>query len=381
MKIYFDESGQSGCVLQKNDLLTFQKQPTFAIGAVVVKDEHDAEKLVTKYTEFLSHFNIEGEIKGSNLLTRARNEELKYVMRNILDRWHFYVILYDKRFYISTLLLLSLLGFEYQHMMPEHFYHQASMLALQEDDFFVAYLKYIQESGVDELSNYLQYLVNYKYTKWEGTENAAATMAKKILSERIVDKCVEDFMTFGWYDNPRITNLINLTALSELIYFIKSQSNTANESIVYVHDHIKEFEDTIFGELKDHGIDMMFADSKQEPLLQIADNVVSIIRHAYDKAMTRFRARAEWEPESEWDMNLLAQSIRKLSSKHISFTVPLGDWSAALCTEIMFNPRYPKKYRNNFHFNYYYCENLRRIAISLSSANRPLEEVIRLLDY
>ena len=108
MKIYFDESGQSGCVLQKNDLLTFQKQPTFAIGAVVVKDDQDADRLVAKYNEFLQRFGIVGEIKGSDLLTRARNDELGYFMRNILDRYHFYVILYDKRFYISTLLLLSL---------------------------------------------------------------------------------------------------------------------------------------------------------------------------------------------------------------------------------------------------------------------------------
>ena len=52
MRIYFDESGQSGCVLQKEDILNFQKQPTFAIGAVVVRDSVAADKLVKKYNSF-----------------------------------------------------------------------------------------------------------------------------------------------------------------------------------------------------------------------------------------------------------------------------------------------------------------------------------------
>lgn len=47
MKIYFDESGQSGCVLQREDLLNFHEQPTFTIGALVVKNEKD-EKNITK---------------------------------------------------------------------------------------------------------------------------------------------------------------------------------------------------------------------------------------------------------------------------------------------------------------------------------------------
>ena len=122
MKIYFDESGQSGCVLQKDDLLNFQSQPTFAIGAVVVYNEQDANNLIGKYRTFLEKNGIVGEIKGSDLLTRDRNNELAYFMRNLPDRSHFFVLIYDKRFYISTLLLLSLLGVEYQHLMPEHFY-------------------------------------------------------------------------------------------------------------------------------------------------------------------------------------------------------------------------------------------------------------------
>ncbi len=127
-------------------------------------------------------------------------------------------------------------------------------------------------------------------------------MAQKILDEGIEDKCYDDFMTYGWYDDPKVTNLINLNALSELIYFIKSQLGVNNKDIVFVHDHIKEFENTFQMELRDHGIDMTFADSKQEILLQVADNAVSVLRHAYDKCILHHRNKEQWQEKSEWDI-------------------------------------------------------------------------------
>ena len=85
MKIYFDESGQSGCVIQKNDLLNFRTQPTFAIGALVIPSEAEEKVLLAKYNCFKHKYGIQGEIKGSDLLTRARNRELAYFLKHILE--------------------------------------------------------------------------------------------------------------------------------------------------------------------------------------------------------------------------------------------------------------------------------------------------------
>lgn len=379
MKIYFDESGQSGCILQKDDILNFQKQPTFAIGAVVVRDKNAEDKLSEKYTIFKQKHNIKDEIKGSDLLTRAHNDKLEHFLKTVLDRYHFFVILYDKRFYISTLLLLSLIGFEYQYSMPEHFYQQATFLSLQEDDFFIRYLKYVQNPGVQEFAEYLKFLIDYGYKNDEGAGNAAAIMAQKILEEGIEDKSYADFMTYGWYDNPKVTNLINLNALSELIHFIKSQLGVTNKDISFIHDHIKEFEEIFREELRDHGIDMTFADSKQEVLLQVADNAVSILRHAYDKCILHHRCKEQWHEKNEWDMKLFSRVVRKLSIPHIKFTVPICDWAASVSTVVMFDPKFPKKYRNNFNFNYHYQQNLLGAFSSISNARRPIEEIIELL--
>ena len=84
MKIYFDESGQTGCVLLKKDMLNFANQPVFALGTVIAKDDNDERLLLEKYKKFKEKFKIVGEIKGSELTTRARNEELNYFLKNIL---------------------------------------------------------------------------------------------------------------------------------------------------------------------------------------------------------------------------------------------------------------------------------------------------------
>ncbi len=360
--------------------MNFQKQPTFAVGAVVVRDKNAEDNLVKKYNCFKQKYKIEGEIKGSDLLTRTHNDELEYFLKAVLDRYHFFVILYDKRFYISTLLLLSLIGVEYKCLMPEHFYQQATFLSLQEDDFFIRYLKYVQNPGVQEFVEYLKYLIDYRYTNDESAENTVAIMAQKILDEGLEDKCCDDFMTYGWYDNPKITNLINLNALSELIYFIKSQLGVNNKDIIFLHDHIKEFEDTFQMELRDYGIDMTFADSKQDVLLQVADNAVSILRHAYDKCILHHRSKEQWHEKSEWDMKLFSRVVRKISIPHIKFTVPICDWAATVSTAVMFDQKYPKKYRNNFNFNYHYQQNLLRAFESISDLNCPMDVIIELLE-
>ena len=93
MKIYFDESGQSGCVLTKGDLLNFQKQPTFALGALVIKNDKQEETLCKMYKHFLEKFGIEGEIKGSDLLTRKMNAQLSNFLDNFLNDKYFFVII------------------------------------------------------------------------------------------------------------------------------------------------------------------------------------------------------------------------------------------------------------------------------------------------
>lgn len=378
MKIYFDESGQSGCVLAKKELLNFRTQPTFALGALVIPSDKHERTLCQKYLHFLEKYEIKEELKGSDLLTRKMNAQLSYFLENFLNDKYFFVILYDKRFYLATLLLLGLIGREYQQTMPLHFYEQAAFLSYQDDEFFVKYLQYIEDPSPDSYKQYLAYLIDYDYRMLNVKENAVLQMVKKIMEDD-PELFYDDFMTFGWYENPEQTNVINLNALAELIYVVKDAFGVRNAEIQYIHDNMEEFEEIFRSELQGYGIDVSFADSKTEIPLQIIDNVVSITRHAYDKMIGHIKAMDQWQGASEWDMKLFSKVLRKLSATHVNFTVPISDWSAALCMAEMFAPQYPAKFRNNFVFNSRYIENTQFIFESIIESFRSDCEVTDVL--
>lgn len=211
------------------------------------------------------------------------------------------------------------------------------------------------------------HLIEYDYQMFNIKENAVVEMAKKILEDE-PELFYDDFMTFGWYDNPEQTNVINLNALAELIYVIKNALGVHNSEIHYIHDNMKEFEETFKTELQGYGIEVSFADSKAEVPLQIIDNVISITRHAYDKMIGHIKAKDQWRDNAEWDMKLFSRVMRKLSITHMNFTVPISDWGAALCITDMFVPQYPKNLRNNFVFNSRYIDNTQHICRSLLEA-------------
>lgn len=50
-------------------------------------------------------------------------------------------------------------------------------------------------------------------------------------------------------------------------------------------------------------------------------------------------------------MKLVSSILRKMVQSNIKFTMPIQDWSAALCVKDMFAPGYPKARRKNMFFN------------------------------
>lgn len=369
MKIYFDESGNTGCVINRENKLTFATQPIFVIGAVLIHGINDERKLIKKYQRFKQRFGFEGEIKGSDLLTRKNNEALNYFINEILDSSHFTVNLYDKKFYLVTLMMKSLMGYAFAEEEPVLFYDQASALCLQDNEFFIKYCEYIASPSEENLKEYLQFLADYNYLYMNPNQNAVKEMAKIMLEKGELQLFVDDFMTYGWYENPELTNVINLNAVSELIYSIKTKSKIDNNSIEFIHDHIFQFEDTIATELNPFDINISFADSKDEELLQLADNVASISYHAMVRMVNHFAKKEEWKQESEWDMTLVSSILRKLGQENIKFTMPIQDWSAALCVKEMFGPGYPKARRKNIFFNEMYKKAQYEIAYSINYFN------------
>ena len=83
MKVFFDESGQTGCVLQnKNGDLYNDNQRFFVLAGVICRDQGTEDLLRKRYQDFLNHFGISAdEFKGTDIFTKANNDKLKYLLR------------------------------------------------------------------------------------------------------------------------------------------------------------------------------------------------------------------------------------------------------------------------------------------------------------
>lgn len=376
MKIYFDESGNTGCcVLTKNNILNFEKQPFFVIGAVIVQDELDAENLLKKYKDFKKIFKVYDEIKGTDLMTRAHNSELEYVLKNIFDDKHFKINVYDKRFYIATLLLSSLLGTKFKDNEKDLFYNLASSLSLQDDTFFVKYCNYIITPTKESFHDYLLFLSSFKYKNISQEQNGVKIFVDNILKDNSEEDFYDDFMTFGWYGGKSQTNVVNLTALGELIEFIKD-NKLQNEDILFIHDKINQFEETLNNELKTCGISLQFKDSKGDELLQLADNITGVSYHAFKKMREHFQKKEEWFESSLWDMEFFSKLLSIINLNNIKFTIPIQDWTISLCTYEMFSNNFPKELRKNIFFNQKYIKAQEFILGSIVNNKQNTQDIL-----
>lgn len=381
IKAYFDESGNTGCVLSSDDgILNFKEQPVFAIGSVIVKNAEDEQKLIEKYKKFKEKFDIKDEIKGSDLMTRDKNEHLKYFMENILDGSHYKINLYDKRFYLATLLLTSLLGTEFQDKNKVDYYSLASCLSIQSDEFYEKYCQYICNPNVADFHDYLNFLKNFKYIHINKQDNGLLSFVDCILSNSREEDFYKDFLTFGSYNNKKITNVINLVALGELIYHIKLD-NIQNSDLILIHDNIQQFQKTISEELYDVGINISFMDSKKCVLLQIADNIASIMCHAFCKVRQHFYKKEEWQNCSEWDMKLYSKLLSIVDIRNIKFTVPICDWALSLCVKEMFSNSFPSQNRKNLFFNDLYQKSQEQIFDTLNNSQKDISFVYNMLKH
>lgn len=365
MKIYIDESGNTGCVLINKGKLNFETQPLFAIGAVVVENEKQEEELVNKYIYFKKKFGFDIEKKGSDLLTRENNAALVWFIDNILDDLHFKVNLYSKKYYLATLLIRSIMGNVFADEFPEVYHSLASALSLQKNDFFYKYCEFIEKHKKEALGEYLEFLCQYQYEKCNGLENMIVHTASTMLDDGNLELWIDEFMTFGWYENPSIANLINLNALAEFIFMYKFQNNKKNEEIQIIHDNIDEFQDTFINELTPYNIKIVFVNSKENILVQMADNVASIFSHSIKNMVKHFEKKEEWKSENQWDMELVSKVLRRIGIDNVKFTIPIHDWAAAVCVEQMFAPDYPGTCRRNIYFNLMYTEVQKKIIESI----------------
>ena len=375
MKIYLDESGNTGNVITKDNILKFADQRHFVLGGVKVKNNEDRKILLKKYKLFKEKFNINGELKGSDLMLRKYNKELKYFLENILDDTHFEICIYDKKFYLVTLLLYAILGNEFKEKYPLDFYSLASEYVLYSDEILIQYCKLSNSPNCNDLKKLLNLILKLDFKTIPNYNNPLKIVSKYILDNDAYDSILNKIMTFGWYNNDKYINLINLNALSELIYTLKFDYNLNNNNLEIFHDKISGFDKTFQSELSPLGINLKFIDSKDEELIQIADNIASIVAKCINSTTSIFEEKKEWHPTSEWMLTQYSNVLNIIGLNNIKFTIPTYNWAMSCCVKDMFTKEYPKHARKNIYFNRYYkyyYNNIYSSIIERSASNELL---------
>lgn len=379
MELFIDESGNTGCVITTHGKFNFDKQRHFVLCAIKTENEDEKNILIQKYKIFKDTFNVAEEIKGSDLMTRRHNDELQYFVDNILDDKHFEICIYDKKFYLSTLLLLFLLGNEFQTMFPAQFYMLAAELYFYGEDLLLEYCEIAKNPTAELFEKLLKKITHHNYKEIPPNNNPLIMLADKILADKDYDCWIKDILSYGSYENSNYVNVINLNCLSELILSLKWRNNLSNSTIKIHHDRIDGYDKAFTSELNDFDIDLDFVDSKKEELIQIADNAVSIFAKCVNEVMLRFEEKREWDTDSRWIMEQYAKILTKVSITNIKFVIPPQNWAVSLCVQEMFNKNYPIEKRKNLFFNPIYLRNLNLIFDDIISKNFDFRLMLDLL--
>lgn len=380
MELYLDESGNTGCITtKKNDYFNFKEQRHFVLCGIKIQDEKDKKELKEKYKNFKEIFGIEDEIKGSDLMTRDYNKELEYFLDNILDNIHFEVCIYDKKFYIATLLMLTIIDNSIKCKFPVEYYQLAGILVFHAEDLLVEYCKLAEKPNSESFERFLKSIIDHRYSGIPDEENLLIICAKYILDEGDYELYLSNILQHGSYENNKYINVINLNCLTELILQVKKDYGLVNEKLNIFHDKIDGYDQTFISELKPFDIKINFTDSKEEELIQMADNVVSIIAKCINECIKRFENKKEWKEDSAWIMEQYAKVIDKLTMQNIKFTLPVQNWAVSLCIRDMFKCGYPVNQRKNIYFNEYYANYMSLIYEDIYNQNFNIHEHLTLL--
>lgn len=160
-----------------------------------------------------------------------------------------------------------------------------------------------------------------------------------------------------------------MTAVGESVVTLKLTYNITNSEIHIIHDRIVEFENEFFDTMKPFQVDIQFKDSKNELLLQYADNVASIFRKCCTETVSIFENRKQWDSSSLWFPTVYSKLLRKMQYENVKWDVSISDQALPLCVRDMFADNYPQELRNDVCFYQLFAFYKQWVLKNVSSLN------------
>ena len=194
MRLFLDEAGNTGGILDKNEKLNYGTQRHFCLAAVVIDDSQGEQLLRQKYAAFKSRFATEKELKGNSLFAKENNDALEYFLDNILDNIHFSICLYDKKFYLASLLLFAILGEQAREENPVEYYSLVSDLSQEKDELFATFCRLTKRATETSVHELFEYLKTYSYQHIPPAGNGLVWAVSEIQKRGIEKTFVKEFL-------------------------------------------------------------------------------------------------------------------------------------------------------------------------------------------
>ncbi len=353
MKLYFDESGQTGCVVpNRNGELYRKNQRFFVLAGIVCKNDEDVADLTNRYRAFLKKYGVaDRELKGTDILKQGNKEMLTDFIENMFDDRHIYICCYDKIFYLASMISTYLFDRRTMIEQPLLYFTQQSALTRENQRIFIKFCVALEEGTSQARREFVKYMVNYPYEKFDIENNMYVAAALAMLMIYKEDEEMPNFplpKRKGVYLNDNITHLINLNALGETLLALKMIYHIPESRMEVYHDHIIEFEAEFHDSLRE--VPLKFVDSKEEILIQYADNVASIFRRIYSETLDIFGAAKQWEIDKQYYPKMLSNIMKKVTERNIKFVTAISDWVLPIAVAIQFDDKTPKMAYNNKDF-------------------------------
>lgn len=285
MKIYFDESRNTGEIGYNGKALNYYSQRYFVLVGVI-----ENTSFFDFYKDFLKkHIEIATvgkngnmEIKGVDLCSKENSTSLKEFMNSITKRNDIYVNIYDKKYFLVSQLIVWLCGIEFKEKYYSIYLKYCELLHKLNDELLIEYIKVTKDNSKDNVEKFIKFILNYKYSECIGSDFELKSVQEWVEMINIFYENKEyiDLLVDSNFENVPIAgrsrnNIVNLTALGESILLLKLNQKKDNKDIQIIHDKIEVIQDYIKYYWSFENI--IFADSQGEIGVQIADNLSSII--------------------------------------------------------------------------------------------------------
>lgn len=311
MKLYVDESGNTGETLTRGSNFNFIDKPYYALCGVLIPDsvridfEIHIERLKTKH-------RIQGlELKAKYLYAKKQKfifDVITYILENKIA---YFVELMDKKYYLNVQLIKYFIVPYYATEITNYDLERRKYLAstigdILNYDVYYNLIKTVKEYSKDALLHFYDYLIKYLHSIGRNDigQNVLATKQDFLEAIKEDPKLIKDFLPIPDLNphNRLIHLLPNYNALSNLVGRAQKYLELAGgpNPFVIVNDNQDQFENiynlvlqemkkgetdklyqsTHISELVKFGINedvhLEFKDSRSDIVIQISDLIAGL---------------------------------------------------------------------------------------------------------